>query len=105
MPIFYEKGIIISSIISELFIILILVRRKESQKINFKIVDLKINEIIFDTTFMIFIILFIDNVGGFFKVNNKILFIIIELPQMHIIINVCDDGYDASGELFINIGL
>ena len=66
LPIFYEKGIIISSIISDLFIILILVRRKESQKINFKIVDLKINEIIFDTTFMIFIILFIDNVGGFF---------------------------------------
>ena len=76
LPIFYEKGIIISSIISDLFIILILVRRKEFQKLNFKIVDLKINEIIFDTTFMIFIILFIDNVGGFFKVNNKILFII-----------------------------
>ena len=76
IPFIYEKGIIISSIFSDLFIIYLLVKGKEFKIIDFKFRDLKINEIIFDTFFMIFIMLFVNNIGGFFSVNNKILFII-----------------------------
>ena len=75
MPSIYEKGIILSSIISDIFIIYILMKHKKFKNINLKLNDIKLNMIIFETLFMFFVIIIVKNVGEFFYINDKILFV------------------------------
>ena len=75
IPSIYEKGIILSSIISDIFIIYILMKHKKFKNINLKLNDIKLNMIIFETLFMFFVIIIVKNVGEFFYINDKILFV------------------------------
>lgn len=72
----YEKGIIISSIVSDIIILSILICNKLFKTINLKLTDLKINNILFESLFMIFIIMIIENIGEHFNIKDNILFVL-----------------------------
>lgn len=75
IPIIYEKGIILSSIISDIVIIYILITNRKIKIINLRFKDLKLDVIFLETLFMIFIIIGLKNVGEIFYINDKILFV------------------------------
>ena len=76
IPNIYEKGIIISSLLSDIVIILILLCNKDFKKINISVKDFKIIEIFTETFFMFFIIILAYNIGYFFKIGNDLLFVL-----------------------------
>ena len=75
IPNICEKGIIISSIVSDIFIIYILMKNKIFKNIDLKLNDIKLDMIFFETLFMFFIIIIVKNIGEFFYINDKILFV------------------------------
>lgn len=68
----YEKGIIISTIISDLFIIFILVKDKSIKRYEIKFLNEEIKNLLYENVILIFVCFILKNSFEIFNINEKI---------------------------------